>query len=417
MVFSRPLLALILGQVFLHSCMTGVRVAAPLLMLRQGHPEWAIGLLLGLFAAAPVATSLRCGRMADRHGYHRPMRLAVTLAVAGAVLAAAAVWLTPSAPATGWAVLDGLSSAPRGSAFAILCVAAMLCGVGANMGLITIQRSAGRLASGGGTEITKVFSWLGLAPAVSNMIGPVVAGTVIDAAGFGSAFFALAALPLISLAWIRQVPVEVPAARATDAPATSAWTLLRLPGLRRLLLVNWLLSSSWDLHAFLVPVLGHERGLSASAIGLILGTFAAAVASVRLVIPWIAHHLREAQVLAGAMLTTAAVFAIYPLASSAFAMAVCGALLGLALGCVQPMIMTTLHRLTPQPRHGEALALRSMTINGASTLMPLLFGVLGSALGAAPLFWMMGVAMATGSLAARRVGRQSAEADMQVLRT
>ena len=47
-----------------------------------------VGLLLGLFAAAPVTTSLRVGRMADRHGYHRPMRLVVALTVAGALLAA-----------------------------------------------------------------------------------------------------------------------------------------------------------------------------------------------------------------------------------------------------------------------------------------------------------------------------------------
>jgi MFS family permease len=404
MAFSRPLLALILGQVFLHSCMTGVRVAAPLLMLRQGHAEWAVGLLLGLFAAAPVATSLHAGRMADRHGYHRPMRLAVGLTAGGALLAAAAIWLTSAAPSSGWAALDALRSGPRSIAFAMLSCAAMLCGVGANAGLIVIQRTAGRLAGGGGVEITRVFSWLGLAPAVSNMIGPVIAGTVIDAAGFGSAFLALSALPLLSLWWMRRVPVEVAAARSERRPASSAWGLLRNPGLRRLLLVNWLLSSSWDLHAFLVPVLGHERGLSASAIGLILGTFAASVASVRLLIPWVAQHLREAPVLAGAMLITAAVFAIYPLATSALAMAGCGALLGIALGSVQPMIMTTLHRLTPQQRHGEALALRSMTINGASALMPLLFGVAGSTLGVAPLFWIMAAAMATGSLTARRVG-------------
>lgn len=416
MAFSRPLLALILGQVFLHSCMTGVRVAAPLLMLRQGHAEWAVGLLLGLFAAAPVATSLHAGRMADRHGYHRPMRLAVGLTAGGALLAAAALWLTSAAPTSGWAALDALRSGPRSIAFTMLSGAAMLCGVGANAGLIVIQRTAGRLAGGGGVEITRVFSWLGLAPAVSNMIGPVIAGTAIDAAGFGSAFLALSALPLLSLWWMRRVPVEVSAARSERRPASSAWGLLRNPGLRRLLLVNWLLSSSWDLHAFLVPVLGHERGLSASAIGLILGTFAASVASVRLLIPWVAQHLREAPVLAGAMLITAAVFAIYPLATSALAMAGCGALLGIALGSVQPMIMTTLHRLTPQQRHGEALALRSMTINGASALMPLLFGVAGSTLGVAPLFWIMAAAMATGSLTARRVGDRPA-ADAPVVRS
>jgi MFS-type transporter involved in bile tolerance (Atg22 family) len=65
-------------------------------------------------------------------------------------------------------------------------------------------------------------------------------------------------------------------------------------------------------------------------------------------------------------------------------------LLGLTLGVVQPLIMTTLHHLTPEGRHGEALAFRSMAINASSTLMPLLFGALGSAVGAAVLFWAVG---------------------------
>jgi hypothetical protein len=42
-------------------------------------------------------------------------------------------------------------------------------------------------------------------------------------------------------------------------------------GFRRLLLMNWALSSCWDVHTFVVPILGHERGLSASVIGTILG--------------------------------------------------------------------------------------------------------------------------------------------------
>jgi MFS family permease len=138
--FSPALLALILGQVCLHSCMAGVRVAAPLLMLNQGHPAWVVGLLLGLFAAAPVTTSLRVGRMADRLGYHRPMHLAVALTAGGGLLAGASVWLTSAAPHSTWAALDALRSLPEWCAFAGLSVAAMLCGVGANMGLITIQR-------------------------------------------------------------------------------------------------------------------------------------------------------------------------------------------------------------------------------------------------------------------------------------
>ena len=78
-------------------------------------------------------------------------------------------------------------------------------------------------------------------------------------------------------------------------------------------------------------------------------------------------------------------------------------LLGIALGSVQPMVMSTLHQITPHHRHGEALALRSMTINVSSTVMPLLFGVVGAAVGASALFWLMGAAVGTGSWPALRV--------------
>ncbi|HET7794009.1 MAG TPA: MFS transporter [Rhizobacter sp.] len=384
--FSRPLLALIMGQICLHSCMAGVRVAAPLLALNKGHPPWAVGILLGLFAAAPVLSSLYAGRMADRHGYHQPVRLAVAMTIAGGLLAVASTWLDT------W---------PQ---FVLLCVAASLCGVGTNFGLIAIQRSAGRLAHGDRVALTRIFSWLGLAPAMSNVVGPVMAGTLIDLTGFRGAFVALALLPLASLWWSRQVPVEEAAAPVAVGERRAAWELFALPGMGRLLLVNFLMSSSWDLHAFVVPVVGHERGFSASAIGLILGAFAAAVAGVRFAIPFLSHRLRAHQVLVGAMLVTTTVFAVYPLVHSAWLMAVCATVLGLALGTVNPMVMTTLHHLTPSDRHGEAIALRSMTINASSALMPLLFGALGAAIGASTLFWLMGAAVGAGSWQARHVG-------------
>lgn len=384
--FSRPLLALILGQICLHSCMAGVRVAAPLLALRSGQPAWAVGVLLGLFAAAPVLSSLYAGRLADRHGYHHPVHLAVGLTVLGGLTAVAATWLDA------WQ-------------FPLLCLAAPLCGVGTNFGLIAIQRSAGRLAEGDRAALTRIFSWLGLAPALSNVVGPVVAGTLIDLTGFRGAFLVLALLPIASLWWSRQVPVEAQVAGVSEQRRRAAWELFALPGMQRLLWVNFLMSSSWDLHSFLVPVIGHERGFSASAIGLILGAFAAAVAGVRLLIPFLSHRLREHQVLVGAMLLTALVFGVYPWVHSAWLMAMCATTLGLALGAVNPMIMTTLHHLTPSDRHGEAIALRSMTINASSALMPLLFGAAGAALGASTLFWVMGAALTAGSWPARQVGR------------
>jgi MFS family permease len=384
-LFSRSLLALIVGQIGLHACMAGIRLAAPLLALHEGHAAWAVGVLMALFAAAPIALALQAGRLADRHGYHRPVRIAVALTAGGGLLAVLATFAGPAQ-------------------FVVLCVAAALAGAGANFGLIAIQRTAGRSAHDA-IERKQVFSWLGLAPALANVVGPVLAGVIIDAAGYRSAFFALMLLPLASLWFARQVPHETPPqVAAGGASRPSAFGLLFAPGMRRLLLVNWLLSTSWDLHAFLLPIIGHERGLSASAIGTILGAFAFAVAAVRVLIPLVARHAREPQVLAAAMLWTACVFGVYPLAHSAWLMGLCAVLLGLALGCVQPMILSTLHHITPDERHGEAIALRSMTINLSSTLMPLLFGALGVALGTAWLFWTMSASVAAGSWPARRVG-------------
>ncbi len=122
------------------------------------------------------------------------------------------------------------------------------------------------------------------------------------------------------------------------------------------------------------PILGHERGYSASVIGSILGAFAIAAAVIRVFLPMLAAHLREWVVVSMAMAITALLFAVYPLMPSALTMGLCSVLLGLTLGSVQPMIMSTLHQITPAHRQGEALALRLMSINASSVVMPLLFG-------------------------------------------
>ena len=382
-----PLLpALVAGQLGLHAAMAGLRLAAPLHVLKDGASAWAVGLLLALFAAAPVLLALWAGRLADRQGYHRPVHLAVVLSLSGLALAGASTLIGASAR------------------FALLCAAAALAGSAANIGLIAIQRTAG-LAARDSVERVRIFSWLGVAPSLSNVLGPVMAGLLIDAAGYGVTYAALLALPWLTLAAARFVPRR--ADKPAPATAGTAWDLLRTPGMRRLLAVNWLLSACWDVHAFAVPIIGHDRGFSASTIGLVLGTFTLSVTGVRLLIPWLAHRLDERVVLQAAMVGTALVFAAYPMAATPWGMGLLAVLLGLTLGSVQPMVMSTLHHLTPHERHGEALAFRSMTINAASTLMPLVFGVAGTVVGAGVLFWMVGGAVGAGAWLARTLGPTS----------
>jgi sugar phosphate permease len=173
--------------------------------------------------------------------------------------------------------------------------------------------------------------------------------------------------------------------------------------MKRLLVVNWLLATCWDVHTFAVPVLGHERGFSASTIGLILGTFTLAVTGIRLLIPFLAHRLSERTVLRTAMVAAGVVFVLYPFAPSPLVMGGLAVLLGISLGSVQPMVMSMLHHITPDNRHGEALAFRSMAINASSTLMPLAFGAAGALVGAGVLFWVVGGAVGAGSWLTRRM--------------
>ncbi len=363
---------LIAGQIFLHACMAGMRMATPLMALREGYSALAVGFLLALFALTQVFLALPAGRYADRHGLKRPVGFCVAAASLGAGLAAAF------------------------PVFGVLCLSALMTGGATGVASISLQRHVGRAAQNA-TELKKVFSWLAIGPALSNFVGPLAAGLLIDHSGFRAAFLFLALLPLATWFWVRRTVELPPVALRQGAMPNKAWDLLREPLMRRLMLVNWLLSSCWDVHTFVVPVLGHERGFSASVIGAILGAFAIAATLVRVVLPLFASRVHEWTVIATAMVITAVLFGVYPFMHSALAMGACSVMLGLALGSVQPMIMSTLHQITPEARHGEALGLRLMTINASSVLMPLLFGTAGAAAGVSLVFWSVGLAVGAGA--------------------
>ncbi|MBK6867709.1 MAG: MFS transporter [Burkholderiales bacterium] len=379
---GRQLLRLLVAQVCIHSVMTGTRLAAPLLALQLGYSAAAVGVLLALFALSPVVLALPAGRLADRQGLHLPVNLGVAAAVLGA--AAAALW----------------------PVFPVLCIAAMLSGASAGTVQIAVQRHVGRAAADT-NELKTVFSWIAIAPAMANFLGPLLAGLLIDHAGltpahetgFRAAFAALALLPLVGWWLVQRAPALSVTALAEDGVQRSVWDLVSAPMMRRLLFVNWLQACAWDVHTFVLPILGHERGMSASTIGVLLGAFAIAAAAVRVVLPLVARRLPEWQVMFASTLVAALALLLYPLMPGALGMGACSVVLGLTLGAVQPMVLSVLHQITPSARQGEAMALRVMTINFSSFLMPMLFGSVGAVTGMAGLFWLVGGALALGARA------------------
>lgn len=369
---TRELVRVVSAQVFLHGCMAGMRMASPLMALREGYSEVAVGVLLSLYALTQVFLALPAGRFADRHGLRRPVGWGVAAATLGAGMAVA------------WPV------------FPVLCASALLTGGATGAASIALQRHVGR-AVDTPAQRRQAFSWLAIGPAISNFLGPLVAGMVIDQWGFRAAFLAMALFPLLTwlmVRLVRELPRDDAAGRARGE---RSWDLWREPMFRRLLLVNVFMSAAWDVHTFVVPVLGHERGLSASVIGTILGCFAAASAAVRVVLPIFASQVREWSLIITSMVAAALVYAVYPLMQGPWGMAACSVLLGLALGMVQPMILSMLHHVTPGHRHGEAVGMRMMVINATSVAMPLLFGLTGAVVGVGAVFWTTAGALALGT--------------------
>jgi MFS family permease len=366
---------LIGGHVCLHAAMAGMRMAVPLWALKQGFSAATVGVLVALFALTQVFIALPAGRYVDRQGLKKPLNFAIMTTCAGAAMAA---------------VYPHVLS---------LMMAALLMGGATGLAVIAVQRHVGR-ASQSHVQFKQAFSWIAIGPAASNFLGPLTAGVLIDFVGYRAAFAAMALLPWVC--WFLMQPVSEPASFHTDPshhknPLRSAWQMLSEPMFRRLMLVNLMLSASWDVHGFVVPLIGHERDYNASVIGMILGAFAIAAAAIRVALPLLAHSLREWAVITCAMVMTSMLLAVYPLMPTALSMGVVSVFLGFTLGTVQPMIMSTLHQITPEERHGEAIALRMMTINSSSVTMPMLFGLAGAALGTAALFWVAAVIVGVGA--------------------
>jgi MFS family permease len=364
----------------LHACMAATRVAASLAVLQQGHPAWVVGVLLSLYAVAPIGLSLWAGRLADRHGFHRPVAWAVGMSLAGAVLPVASQQL--------WA----------------LAISGLLTGGGLSVAAVAIQREAGLMARDAG-DLKRVFSWVALGPALSNTLAPVITGLLIDHAGFRAAFAFGALLPLLAVAAAWRVPRKAPrpAGEVHLAAPGHAFELLRLPVLRNLLLVNVAMAAAWDAHSFTVPVVGHARELSASAIGAVLGSFAIAATLVRLAISTWADHIDDRRALLAAMTLATAVLLVYAWLPGAAGMMLGSALLGLALGSVQPMVLSTLHQAAPPDRQGQALALRMVFTNVATIAMPAGFGLLAVATSTAAPMWLMAALLIAARWPARRL--------------
>jgi predicted MFS family arabinose efflux permease len=248
------------------------------------------------------------------------------------------------------------------------------------------------------------FSLSALGFSISGFAGPMIAGFGIDAFGHTATFAVLAAFPLVPTAvlGLNRLRLPQPHAHASPVGGRSVADLLRHRDLLPVFITSGLLAAAWDMFTFAIPIYGSRVGLSASSIGLVLGTFSVATFVIRGLLPAISRRLTAWPLLAMSLAIAGASFFLFPLLERAALLMAVAFLLGLGLGMSQPMVMSLLHNIVPPGRVGEAIGVRMTLVNLSQITIPLLFGALGTALGMLPVFWATALLLSAGSGYAKR---------------
>ncbi len=373
---SIPLIFLL--TILPHIAFAGARVNLSLFALHLGATPATVGIIISLIAVVPMVFSVRWGRRIDRAGIYKPMLLAAGLVLAALLLAYAL---------------------PR---LETLFVVSVMMGSGFMLYHICINQAAALV--GRPQDRTRNFSVLALAFSTSGFLGPMMAGFAIDWIGHRNTFLLCAGFMMAALLLIRNRKQIIAGHHqpVTHTQKKRVMDLLRMPALLRIFIISGLMSMCWDLYTFVMPIHGSGIGLSASTIGLVLGSFGSAIFIFRLILPWIVKRHDERKVLIIAMVVTGCMLALIPLVHSVPLLMAVSFVLGLGLGGTQPIIMGMLYAQAPAGRGAEAVGMRTLLLNITQAVIPLIFGALGAWMGMAPVFMAMGAALLAGAWYARR---------------
>jgi len=353
------------------------RVLNTLFALELGATPLQTGLLLATYGLFPMMFAAYAGKMTDRHGVRIPLYLGLVFLAVGIALPFA--WPT----------------------FTAMFVSALVGGAGFILSQVAMQTLTGSL--GVGEARTKNFSLYVLVVAVADFLGPVLAGFSIDAFGHVPTFAISASLTLVSMTGFLVIDRLIPRARAhaTDKGAQRMSDLLRKKDLRHVLIASAVTMTAGDLFQLYVPLYGHSIGLSASAIGLVMGAAAVAVFVTRMLIPPMSRWLGEERLLLYSLFLVSSMFVAIPFFTSGLVLAALCFVLGLGMGLGQPLTVILAYNRSPAGRAGEVVGVRIAVNNLMHVVMPPLFGALGSLVGLGPVLWASAGVLSLGAYATR----------------
>ncbi len=348
-----------------------------------GASSAVVGVLAALFGLVGSFFSVSGGRLMDRVGPARPMVWSSVLLIAGGAFGF--VW--PSL----WS----------------LFVLSTLIGTFYSLFYIGHTQWIGRI--GEPRDRIKNFALASLGFSGATFFGPLATGIVIDHVGYPAAFLMLALVPLFPIAVLAFRWIEPPATRQVQAGKPSkagVMTLLHDRRLFRIYSTSVLANATWSIVNFLIPVYGAQIGLSASTIGVILGSYSIAAVVIRIFMQALVRRFTAWQLMIVSLAITGTCFLVYPLVSGIPLLLGLTFLIGLGMGLSGPLSQAMLYEVSPPERIGEVMGLRVTAMNVTQTVVPIAAGAVSTAFGIAPVFWALAAVLIGGSYATRGQWRE-----------
>jgi len=361
--------------------MKGSRILMTLYAVDLGAGPFETGILFALYGIFPFLLAIAAGRLADRFDN----RLLIYWGLGSYTISLAIPYFFPS--------------------MTTLYLVAPFWGFTSMLWVVATQNLVGVLSTA--ETRTRSFSYYSLGESIGSVIGPIAVGLSIDTLSHLPTFLLIAVIPAfcaLTVAFKRDLfPPTAVVSTGTQAPRNMK-DLLALPAMRNALLSNAAVMTGLDLFNLYMPIYGHSLDFSATTIGLIMGAFGAAAFVTRLFIPPITKRYGERAMLAGAFVISGVAFMVFPLTTSAPLLAASAFLLGLGLGCGQPLSMILSFNAGPPGRSAEAISMRLAVSYGAHVFVPPAFGIVGAAVGGvATIFWTCAAIMGCGSWINRSV--------------
>jgi len=372
-------------MLFCFSSINSARLLLSLYALHLGAQPAAVGLLYATFFVLPLLLSWPIGALSDRFG---PRWLLFIGTLCGAC---------------GMLIPYFISS------MTVIFIAGTMIGLAFSFYKVLLENLVGILSKP--HERARNFSNASMIGSVTHFVGPPIAGISIDVFGHGAACLYMVGLSLVGTFLLLAWGALLPGGSAQPATGNSIRDALADPAIVRILLVSGFVQVGQDFFQYYTPIYGHGIGLSASAIGGALATFAVACFVVRFVVPQLINRLGEQKVLAYALSVAAAGFFLIPFTGSAMALSAMCFLFGLGMGCGQPILSMLLFSQSAEGRSGATFGLRQTTNNVLRVVTPTLFGFLGAAFGAMAVFGINGLMLLAGGALSRRSHKQDSVAD------